>query len=210
MAQQTSEGRSAGQRVHPSDQVARQRDPSEIAPAPADIQTARPGDSAEVCIFSVLPGLQGTTAIYFPAAPDLVVVEDMPLLDGRVDVRRLAARIAQFGPTLAVIGCAAPQPRGTVQETFRFGVAYGAVCTTVALSEAPTMYCRAGSWKPSYGLAPGPSGRQAARILARQLFPASAVRFADDVETARAEAALLARWASERITVGPGIGERKS
>ncbi|MCJ2048524.1 hypothetical protein [Methylobacterium sp. J-070] len=156
--------------------------------------------SSEPCIFAILPGPAGATAIFFPAAPDRCVVEDLPTLDGRLDVRRLAARIAEFAPTLAVIGCASPQPRGSIRENFRGGVAYGAVCSVVALAGLPVTYARASSWKPSYGLDAGPGGRQAARILARTLFEASAVRFGDEVETSRSEAALLARWAAAQIT----------
>lgn len=158
-----------------------------------------------VCILAIDPGLTGALALYFPDAPERVSVYDMPVVDGEVNPAALAARIRQYAPTHAVIEQVGPMPRDGSKQAFRFGMAYGAARTAVAILEVPLTLVTPAAWKRAYRLAGGPDGKEQSRALALRLFPASADAFALVKHHGRAEAALLARWLADRL-----VGERRA
>ena len=154
---------------------------------------------ADRCILSIDPGLSGAFAIYYPDAPERVFAEDMPVVDGEVDPHPLASRIALYGPALAVVERVGPMPRDGIKQAFRFGSAYSVARTVVALAHVPTTLVTPQTWKKRFNLRGGDEGKEAARALAIRLFPASADRFARKLDHGRAEAALLAKYAAEKL-----------
>ncbi|KAB7788010.1 hypothetical protein [Methylorubrum populi] len=155
--------------------------------------------TAETCIVAIDPGLTGAVAFYFPSAPDRVAVEDMPVVDGEVEPASIIRRIRQMGPTIGIIERVGPMPRDGAVQAFRFGSAYAAAKVAVAACEVPYHLVTPNKWKTHFRIAGGDTGKEQSRALALQFFPASAERFARKKDHGRAEAALIARYAAEKI-----------
>ena len=153
--------------------------------------------AAEPCIVAVDPGLSGAVAFYFPACPERVAVDDMPVAAGEVDVAALARRIAQMGPSMAVVERVASRPTDSRPAAFAFGGAYYAARAVLALALVPTHLVTPQTWKRHHKLSGIEDPKEAARGLALRLFPASAESFARKGDHNRAEAALIARFAAE-------------
>ncbi len=153
--------------------------------------------SIEPCICAVDPGLTGAIAFFFPSNPERVSVEDMPVIDGEVNVSALIARIRQMGATAAIVEQVGPMPTDGVVQAFKFGAAYAAAKAAVTACEVPLHLVTPSKWKRALNLAGGKEGKEAARGLAARLFPAVASEFARVKDHNRAEAALLARYGAE-------------
>lgn len=152
-----------------------------------------------ICLMAIDPGLTGAVAFYFPLAPTRVSVFDMPTVGNEVETASLARRIAQMAPSMAVVELVGPMPRDGAVQAFRFGAAYAAAKTTVAMSGVPMHLITPQMWKRHYRLQGGVDGKEQARALALRLFPNSAEHFARKKDHGRAEAALLAKFAAETI-----------
>lgn len=164
----------------------------------------------ETCICAIDPGLSGAVAFLFPSLPERVSVEDIPTVNGRIDVQALSRRVQQMGPTLAVIELVSAMPstpgkdgkRRSMGATsaFNFGAAYAAAETVLALSGTPLHVVMPQAWKKWHNV-PGKAagGEEVARQLAIRLFPASADRFALKKHHGRADAALLALYAAQKL-----------
>jgi crossover junction endodeoxyribonuclease RuvC len=151
---------------------------------------------SEVCILGVDPGLSGAIAFLFPMALNRVVAEDMPVVNGQVDVVTLADRVRQMAPSFAIIEAVHSMPGQGVASTFKFGMAYGSVIGVLGgLSvPMPRHYVTPNVWKKHFKL---PPDKEAARALALQRFPATGFHFARKKDHGRAEAALIALYAHE-------------
>lgn len=156
------------------------------------------------CILAIDPGLTGAIAYYDPAFPDRVAVEDMPVVDGEVEPASLIRDIRTMAPAVAIIERVGPMPRDGAVQAFRFGSAYAAAKVAVAACGVPYHLVTPASWKRHFKLSGGPEGKEQARALALQLFPASASSFARKKDHGRAEAALLARFCAEKIPLPMG------
>lgn len=152
-----------------------------------------------LCICAIDPGLSGAISFYFPAAPERVAVDDMPVAAGEIDVAALARRVRQFSPSLAIVEQVGPMPRDGVRQAFGFGGAYAAARATVTLCEVPLRLVTPTTWKRHHGLVGKDDPKEAARALALRLFPASAERFERKKDHNRAEAALIASFAAETM-----------
>jgi len=147
------------------------------------------------CILAIDPGLSGAIAIYFPTAPERVVAEDVPVVDGAIDGATLAARIEQFKPDVAIIERVAAMPKQGVSSTFTFGRSFGTVIGVVQALRIPQHMVTPGMWKKHFRLS---ADKEEARAHALQLFPAVAAQFSRKKDHGRAEAALIARYWAER------------
>lgn len=153
----------------------------------------------EPCILAIDPGLTGAFSFYFPSYPDRVSVEDMPVVDGEVEPATLIRRIKQLGPTAAIIERVGPMPKDGAVQAFRFGSAYAAAKVSVAACGVPYALVTPAAWKRHFRLGGGAEGKEQARALALQTFPASSEHFARKKDHGRAEAALLARYYVEKL-----------
>jgi hypothetical protein len=149
--------------------------------------------TVEPCILGIDPGASGAISFYFPNYPDRISVEDTPVVAGEVDGAALARRIAQMGPTLAIIEQVGAMPKQGVSSTFKFGVAYGVARGVVASLAIPTHMVTPAVWKRHFKL---DADKERARALAIRLWPACP-NFERKKHHGRAEAALIARYAAE-------------
>ena len=155
---------------------------------------------APTCILGVDPGLGGAVAFYFPAQ-GVVSVEDMPVAGSDIDPATLAARIAQMRPDIAIVEMVASRPGQGVASVFKFGCGFGMVRGVIAASGVPLHLVSPTKWKRVYGL---DSDKERSRALALRLWPGRSDLFGRKKDHGRAEAALLARYAAERIINGGG------
>jgi hypothetical protein len=144
-----------------------------------------------LCIIGIDPGLSGAVAFYFPAAPDRVIAEDMPVVSGMVDCATLAARIRQMAPSLAIVERVASMPKQGVSSTFKFGMVYGAVVGVLAALEIRTSLVTPQTWKKHFRL---DSDKEKGRALALRTFAKTPECFGRKKDHGRSEAALLALY----------------
>lgn len=153
--------------------------------------------SEPVCILGVDPGLAGAIAFYFPAAPDRVAVEDMPVAGGALDAATLGDRIAQFKPDLAFVEAVHAGKGWGNGVTFNFGFGCGVVRGVLGALKVPTHMVTPTSWKRHHSLLH--ADKDASRALALRLFPRVASSFARKKDDGRAEAALIALYGFEKL-----------
>jgi hypothetical protein len=155
-----------------------------IQDAPACNSPARP-------ILGVDPGITGGIAFLYPSGE--IAADDIPTVDGSVDVDALVRRVRQRGPRLAVIEKAQAMPEQGVVSVFKYGTAFGALCAVTALCEIPTHLVSPRKWKTYFGL---DADKEKSRALAIRLWPGSGL-FERKKDHGRSEAALIARYGSE-------------
>ncbi len=158
--------------------------------------------SASLCILAVDPGLTGAFAFYFPTQ-GAITADPMPVAGGDIDAATLAARIAQMRPDLAIVEHVASRPGQGVSSVFKFGCGFGMVRGVIAASGVPLHLVSPAKWKRHFGL---DSDKEKSRALALRLWPGRSDLFGRKRDHGRAEAALLARFAAERIVNG-GVGQ---
>jgi crossover junction endodeoxyribonuclease RuvC len=142
-----------------------------------------------LCVLGIDPGISGAVAFYFPAVPDRVVAEDMPVAGGAVDCATLAARIVQMAPDLAIVERVGSMPGQGVSSTFKFGAAYGALHGILGALQIRTVLVTPQVWKKHFRL---DSDKEKSRALALRTFAKTPEHFARKRDDGRAEAALLA------------------
>lgn len=150
--------------------------------------------SPEICILGVDPGLSGAMAFYFPSYPDLITVDDVPVVDGEINGAEIAERIRQMAPNAAIIEQVASRPGQGVSSTFKFGNAFGHVLGVLGAMQVPHHRVSPGKWKKHFGLS---ADKEEARALAIRLWPSCAA-FSRKKDHGRAEAALLCRYLVEK------------
>jgi len=149
-------------------------------------------------ILAIDPGLTGALAVYMTGLPDRVSVYDMPVVDGEINHHQLSHMIRSWAPDVACIERVGPMPRDGVKQAWRFASAYTAARVVVALLHIPTTLVTPGSWKKAMKVAGGPDGKEECRAMAIRMFPACAEHFGRKKDAGRAEAALLAVYASQQ------------
>jgi hypothetical protein len=151
-------------------------------------------------ILAIDPGITGAVAIYDTTTPHRIVVDDMPILDGDVDVHDLLSTVRIFPVDLAIVEQVSPMPKEGVRSVWRFSAAYTAACVVVKLANIPLMLVTPAKWKKACGLGGGKEGKEQARERAIDRFPFYHERFKLKKHHGRAEASLLAVYASELPT----------
>jgi crossover junction endodeoxyribonuclease RuvC len=142
-------------------------------------------------ILGVDPGITGGIAFLFPCGK--IEADDIPVVDGAVDVDALVRRIREYAPRLAVIEKAQAMPKQGVVSVFRYGAAYGALCAATAVLEIPTRLVSPRKWKTHFGL---DTDKERSRALAIRLWPGCGL-FERKKDHGRAEAVLIARYGAE-------------
>ena len=148
----------------------------------------------EICIMGCDPGITGAIAFFFPSAPGRVVAEDLPVVNGRIDVVTLADRIRQMSPNIAIVEAVGARPGQGVSSMFKFGVSYGCVIGVLGTLAVPRHFVTPSTWKKYFHLS---SDKEGSRALALQRFPITGHHFARRRDHNRAEAALLCLYAWE-------------
>lgn len=144
------------------------------------------------------PGAGGAIAFVNANTGALEHVHPMPLTkDGKVDATLLAALFNGRNVLRAYVENVSSRPRQAGQ--FQFGISTGIVHGVLGACQIPLQLVAPASWKGAYGIrraedASKRDTKNQARILAQQLFPAMADRFARVKDDGMAEAALLALY----------------
>jgi crossover junction endodeoxyribonuclease RuvC len=134
------------------------------------------------------------------AAPQLVAAVDVPTVGvgakERVNALALQEWLLQHGPATAAVERAQSMPGQGSSSGFKYGKAAGSLETTIALCGIPIEMIEASAWKRFFHLHAG--DKEGARALALQRFPDAHALFARRRDHNRAEAALIALFASAR------------
>jgi crossover junction endodeoxyribonuclease RuvC len=153
------------------------------------IDDAKPGHKNQVfCICGIDPGLSGGVAFFFPAAPDRVLAEDIPVVAGELDCATLARRIIQMRPDVAIVERVSAMPGQGVSSTFKFGRAFGSILGVLAALEIRTVLVAPAVWKKHFRI---DADKEKSRALALRTFAKTPEHFARKRDHNRAEAALL-------------------
>lgn len=150
------------------------------------------------------PGLSGAIAFFEPVNAGKLVIYDMPTLPIRrndkdkrdIDLKLLARIVEPYGPFVAraLVEQVNAMPDQGITSAFTFGRAFGTLEMALAFAGMPIEYIAPVKWKRMYGLS---SDKDASRALAILRFPNYAELFKSAGDDGRAEAALLAFYASK-------------
>lgn len=150
-------------------------------------------------VLGVDPGISG--GIAFLRDDRWLAADDIPVVAGEVDVDTLVRRVREMAPDLAVIERASAMPKQGVSSTFKFGMAYGALRTVVALCEIPSHLVTARKWKDHFNL---DGDKEKSRALAIRMWPGCGL-FARKKDHGRAEAALIALYGLRAFAPLPAV-----
>jgi crossover junction endodeoxyribonuclease RuvC len=149
-------------------------------------------------ILAIDPGITGALAFYEVERGN-VEVFDMPLLDGDVNPHALKYMILNNMPDFAVIEKVHPMPKEGVSGVWRFSAAYTTARVVVMLLNIHCVLVSPAMWKNRMNLKGGKEGKEQARNQAILTFPDSAAQLNRKKDHGRAEAALLAVYASRTL-----------
>jgi hypothetical protein len=152
------------------------------------------------CILAIDPGISGAAAIYDDETGSIDCY-DMPLLDGDVDPHTLTylIRSRNPSPTIAVIERVHPMPKEGVSSVWRFSAAYTTARVVVMLLQIPLILVSPATWKSRMNVKGGKEGKEQCREYAIRTFPTQQALFARKKDHGRAEAAMLAIYASRTL-----------
>lgn len=156
-----------------------------------------------VVYLGVDPGFGGAIASLDTATGSLNVI-DMPVLTntkGKVEIDHIQLFDAfsipeEMGRVECLLEFVASRPGQSAPAMFRFGQGYGAIEMALAGNRIPTRYVTPAKWKKYFGLS---SDKGTSRGLATKRFPTHAESFLRVKDDGRAEAALIALYASENF-----------
>jgi len=153
-------------------------------------------------IVGVDPGCYGALALMESGA--LIAVADMPILKVRrgktdkaeVDGYSLAALLREWWPDAAAVELVAGITGQSASAAFNFGRAAGAVEYALKTYGTQVELIAPVTWKKAMRLS---AGKDDARAKAMRLWPAKANLFARKKDDGRAEAALIAQYATDNL-----------
>jgi len=154
------------------------------------------------CILAIDPGISGALAFYYVGI-DRVSIYDMPILDGDIDPHELAKIIKDNRPDVAIIEKVHPMPKEGVNSVWRFATAYATARVVVMMLEIPCTLVPPTTWKNRMNLKGGKEGKEQCRNEAILKFPEIAAQLSRKKDHNRAEAAMLAVYASRSIHYVP-------
>ena len=134
------------------------------------------------------------------AAPQMLAAIDVPTIGvkakERVNVIALQQWLLEHGPAQSIIEHAQSMPGQGSSCGFKYGKAVGSIETTITLCGVPVEIIEASAWKRFFHLHAG--DKEGARQLALQRFPSAHALLARRKDHNRAEAMLIALFASAR------------
>jgi hypothetical protein len=152
-------------------------------------------------ILAIDPGITGALAFYVPGDPPGLNVHDMPIVDGDVNASDLWHLLKNVKPHVAIIEHVHPHPNEGVSSVWRFSAAYTTARVTVQLLGIPAILVSPAKWKNVMKIRGGALGKEQARRKAIETFPNHSQLFSRKKDHGRAEAALLAVYATSLPTI---------
>lgn len=147
-------------------------------------------------ILGIDPGISGAVAFLFPHEQGRVLAEDIPVAGDQIAGGLLFNLIDRMKPDVAVIELVGAMPGQGVSSMFKFGRAFGTAIGVIQAAGIPLHFVTPAKWKRHFNL---PADKEAARELALRMFAKTPEPFARKKDHGRAEAALLALYASQVI-----------
>lgn len=162
-------------------------------------------------VLGIDPGLTGALALYDPITGGLEAVIDMPATTrggkNELDPYLLSAFISTHAKSIRLVALedvsamkytnAAGKVRGQgAAASFAFGKYFGVVVGVLAANHLPILFVKPAVWKMGLGLS---SRKEDSLRVAREKFAPHSALFALKKHDGRAEAALLAFYAAERL-----------
>lgn len=136
------------------------------------------------------PGVQGAIAVI--GADGSLELHSMPVAGREFLVQDIRALFAAIPNPTVTIELASFLPQGTTATGYKQGRGSGLIEGILAGLGIPYQFVRPSAWKAAMGIPKG-GGKDAARPVAQQLFPAHA-EFLGKRRADYADAALLAEW----------------
>jgi|TARA_R110000772_G_scaffold255854_1_gene372173 crossover junction endodeoxyribonuclease RuvC len=153
-------------------------------------------------IYGVDPGFTGAVSIYDTELNSLIV-HDIPVIKSPkgktlINLPKLLSILGngQNRLSLAAVELVSAMPNQGVSSTFRFGQGFGQLEMALVASALPLKYVRPQQWKKYFGLT---KDKNQSRELAMERFPNNADLFKRKKDDGRAEAALIALYAKEKL-----------
>ena len=153
-------------------------------------------------IYGVDPGFTGAVSIYDTELNSLIV-HDIPVIKSPkgktlINLPKLLSILGngQNRLSLAAVELVSAMPNQCVSSRFRFGQGFGQLEMALVASALPLKYVRPQQWKKYFGLT---KDKNQSRELAMERFPNNADLFKRKKDDGRAEAALIALYAKEKL-----------
>ncbi len=144
-------------------------------------------------VIGIDPGLTGAIAALGVLSESVAII-DMPVMDGRVDPYELVGILTALGPVdRVVVESQQAFPRQGVSSSFKTGMNYGILLGVLAALERPVVHVSAAVWTRSLRVG---ADKGAHRRRACETWPAHAALFKRVKDDGRADAALIALWAT--------------
>jgi len=153
-------------------------------------------------ILAIDPGAKGALAFFRPDQGTLELI-DTPTVEVKrgqklkteISPQMLAAIIRARNPSIAILEIVGAMPGQGVSSMFQFGRGVGMLEGILSALDVPVTYISPQGWQKAVNARSGKDGN---RQRAAELFPAYAHMFARKKDDGRADAALMAWWASTR------------
>ena len=153
-------------------------------------------------ILAIDPGAKGALAFFRPDQGTLELI-DTPTVEVKrgqklkteISPQMLAAIIRARNPSIAILEIVGAMPGQGVSSMFQFGRGVGMLEGILSALDVPVTYISPLGWQKAVNARSGKDGN---RQRAAELFPAYAHMFARKKDDGRADAALMAWWASTR------------
>lgn len=145
------------------------------------------------CVLGIDPGVTGGIAFLWPDGK--LVADDIPVVDGEVNIDRLVTEIKLCNPHVAIVERASSRPGQGVSSTFKYGAAYGALRAACVVLGIPHHLVSPAKWKKHFLL---DKDKEKSRGLAIRLWP-GAKCFDRKKDHGRAEAALIAKYGADVV-----------
>ena len=153
-------------------------------------------------VIGIDPGQTGAVAILHGTTGALIAVEDMPVIDKRVNAAMLADLLRPENAIgepndlgyarMVVVEAVHAMPKQGVSSSFNFGHSLGVIHGVIGALALPQCNVTPQEWKKHHRLIGTAKG--ASRQRATELYPAHASLFARVKDDGRADAVLIARW----------------
>jgi crossover junction endodeoxyribonuclease RuvC len=144
-------------------------------------------------ILGIDPGVSGAIAFLATDKPDRISVYDMPILADDINPHPLRQLIRDYRPDWAIIERSHPHPREGVKSVWRYAAAFTTAVVVVKLLEIPLLFVTPAQWKKALHLT---KDKEQSRARAIETFPPCSEHFQLKKHHNRAEAAMLAFYAS--------------
>ena len=143
-------------------------------------------------VIGIDPGQTGAVAILHGTTGALIAVEDMPVIDKRINAAALGDLLDPEIGAMVVVEAVHAMPKQGVSSSFNFGHSLGVIHGVIGALALPQCNVTPQEWKKHHRLIGTAKG--GSRQRATELYPAHASLFARVKDDGRADAVLIARW----------------